>query len=402
MNKSLEDLAVINYGRDYKANPVGEEVPIYGTGGIMGYTSLKLNTGPAILSGRKGSINNPLFIDGDFWNVDTIFCIKPKEGIDPKWLFYNFRNTDLSKLNEATGVPSVSASNLYKLKFKYFDIPQQKKIAQILSTCDVVLKQTEAAIAKYQALKQGMLHDLFTRGIDVNTGQLRPSYKDAPELYKDTELGFVPKEWEVQKIEEFASQEQYAIVDGPFGSNLKTIHYREKGIPVIQSGFVTSNSFVAEKYLYVDKSKYLQEIRSAVRAGDLVMAKIGAKCGTCALLPSNHINGILAGNSLKITVDKNNVTEYLLHFLHLANLKGSLGLITSTTAQPAISMASLKKMNISRPDKLEQEVITNRLKSITEKINTERQTFAKYTQLKAGLMQDLLSGAVGVEGLLDK
>ena len=102
MNKSLEDLAIISYGRDYKTNPDGDEVPIYGTGGIMGYTSLKLNTGPAILSGRKGSINNPLFIEGDFWNVDTVFCVKPKEGINAKWLYYNFRNTNLSKLNEAT------------------------------------------------------------------------------------------------------------------------------------------------------------------------------------------------------------------------------------------------------------------------------------------------------------
>ncbi|WP_161805031.1 restriction endonuclease subunit S [Lacinutrix mariniflava] len=123
----MEELAVVHYGKDYKANPKGDEFPIYGTGGIMGYTSLKLNSGPAILSGRKGSINNPLFIEGDFWNVDTIFCVKPREGIVPKWLYYNFINTDLTKLNEATGVPSVSASNLYRLTFKYFDYSQQKK-----------------------------------------------------------------------------------------------------------------------------------------------------------------------------------------------------------------------------------------------------------------------------------
>ena len=78
------------------------------------------------------------------------------------------------------------------------------------------MEQTEAAIAKYQALKQGMLHDLFTRGIDMETGQLRPSYKDAPELYKKTELGFVPKEWEVGKFRILPMNEILEVFTGGF------------------------------------------------------------------------------------------------------------------------------------------------------------------------------------------
>ena len=63
-----------------------------------------------------------------------------------------------------------------------------------------MIEKTEAAIAKYQALKQGMMHDLFTRGIDVKTGKLRPSYQDAPELYQESDLGMIPKDWEVNEL----------------------------------------------------------------------------------------------------------------------------------------------------------------------------------------------------------
>ena len=192
MNKQLSELAHIYSGTDYKKNPPGDTIPIYGTGGLMGYTSVPLYSGPAVLSGRKGSINNPMYISGDFWNVDTIFCIKTNEGVDTKWLYYNFLNTDLSLLNEATGVPSVNSKALYKLKFKWFEYFEQRHIAQILSTCDSVIEKTQAAIDKYKVIKQGMLHDLFARGIDINTGQLRSKYEDAPGLYKDSKLGFIP------------------------------------------------------------------------------------------------------------------------------------------------------------------------------------------------------------------
>ena len=60
--------------------------------------------------------------------------------------------------------------------------------------------------------------------------------------------------------------EKYGIVDGPFGSNLKTIHYKEEGVPIITSGYVTNGYFYAKKYLFVTPEKFLKEKRSAVRA----------------------------------------------------------------------------------------------------------------------------------------
>jgi type I restriction enzyme, S subunit len=328
----------------------------------------------------------------------AVLAVIPKE-LDDFFLYYKLigLKNKILFLAQGSGQPNLSKSLIDATLIQYPPLPQQRKIAQILSTCDAVIEKTEAAIAKYQAIKQGMMHDLFTRGIDLNTGKLRPKYDDALEIYKESELGWIPKEWDVITIQDFASQGSYPIVDGPFGSNLKSIHYRNKGYPIIQSGFVTSNEFKAKQYLYVDKEKYFSEIRSAVKAGDIVMAKIGAQCGTCAILPYNHPDGIIAGNCLKISVDKNNNTEFLLHLLHQFRKIGKLDLITSTTAQPAISMSSLKVMEIPYPSLKEQNVISNSIKSLNDKIKSEQSTLSKYRQIKAGLMQDLLSGKVEVE-----
>src|SRR5690606_25734769 len=103
--------------------------------------------------------------------------------------------------------------------------------------------------------------------------------------YKQTEIGVIPEDWEVFTIEELTPKNiKYTIVDGPFGSNLKTIHYRKKGIPIITSGYVTDCKFLANDYLYVDKEKFIQEKRSSVQGGDIVMAKrseerrVGKEC----------------------------------------------------------------------------------------------------------------------------
>ena len=122
--------------------------------------------------------------------------------------------------------------------------------------------------------------------------------------YKQTEVGVIPEEWDAAPLNSITPQNRKnGIVDGPFGSNLKTIHYRTAGIPIVTSGYVTDGRFHAEKYLYVDREKFIEEKRSAVQPGDIVMAKIGERCGASAILPLTHEIGILSGNALKISVE---------------------------------------------------------------------------------------------------
>lgn len=319
----------------------------------------------------------------------------PNSGFDALFLYYSlgFHTDRLKKLGAGSTFAEISKGDLERVKLPHpKDKSEQRKIAEILSTCDAVIEQTEAAIEKYKAIKQGMLQDLFTRGIDIQTGKLRPRYEDAPELYKESKLGWIPKEWDEVTIEEFASDEKNAIVDGPFGSNLKTIHYRSAGVPVIQSGFVTSNKFQAKEYLYVDKEKYESEIRSKCVPGDIIMAKIGAQCGTCAILPKNHPVGILAGNCLKITVAKQNSNLFLEAYLHFLYQTGGMENITLTTAQPAISMSSLKVMLIKYPTPQEQSEVAKKIKSIDAQFEAEYAYLQKMQQIKRGLMEDLLTG----------
>ena len=209
--------------------------------------------------------------------------------------------------------------------------------------------------------------------------------------YKFTEeFGYIPEDWDIVPLGDFISTEKYAIVDGPFGSNLKTEHYRKKGIPIIQSGFVTSNKFIADSYLYVDEEKFQQEIRSKVIPGDIVMAKIGANCGTCAILPNNHPEGILAGNSLKITV-RENCNKFLMYLFHRLLPLNKMEEAISRTAQPALSCGRLKILPIIKPPFPEQEKIAEVLSDIDELIESTQKLIDKKKDLKTATMQKLLT-----------
>ena len=211
-------------------------------------------------------------------------------------------------------------------------------------------------------------------------------------------LDMRPNDWNDYSIEELTPKnKQYNIVDGPFGSNLKTIHYRKSGIPIITSGYVTDGKFFAKDYLYVDLVKFKQERRSAVRGGDIVMAKIGERCGASAIMPENNEEGILSGNALKITIDENRFSKELIaQILWQHHTVGNFETLRTTGAQPAISMANLKKYRIPLPPtKAEQTAIANALNDADALITALEKLIAKKKVIKQGAMQELLRPKAG-------
>ena len=106
------------------------------------------------------------------------------------------------KYIKGSAQPGLNLADVERFYVPHPDPPEQRKIARILTTLDNLIEKTEALIAKYQSIKQGMMHDLFTRGVD-ESGRLRPTHEQAPDLYKQSELGWIPKEWEVVLFDDF-------------------------------------------------------------------------------------------------------------------------------------------------------------------------------------------------------
>ena len=132
--------------------------------------------------------------EGPFWASDTTYAAIPKRGVDARWLYYQLCQFNLESLNEATGVPSISRDWLAKSALFSHDTDSQTTIARVLRSIDAQIEATEALIAKQERMRAGLMQDLFTRGVDEH-GQLRPPREEAPHLYQQTKLGWLPLKW---------------------------------------------------------------------------------------------------------------------------------------------------------------------------------------------------------------
>jgi type I restriction enzyme S subunit len=209
----------------------------------------------------------------------------------------------------------------------------------------------------------------------------------------------LPKDWVLGELIDFCIKSKRAIVDGPFGSNLKTEHFKKQGVPVINSSFVTELTFNANQYVYVDDELFQREIRSKVVPGDIIMAKIGARCGSSAILPENHPISILSGNSLKISIDENeNSKEFVWYLLINEYLKNQFKDCKSVGAQPAISTPHLKKLKFPKPPLPEQRAIAQVLSTADAAIHTTEKLIAQKELRKKWLKQQLLTGKKRLKG----
>ena len=143
---SLGELVKIKYGKNQKYVVSDEgKIPIYGTGGIMGYATEFLYDKPSVLIGRKGTIGKVKYADHPFWTVDTLFYTEVNEEIVlPKFLFYLMSQLDLNAYNEGTTIPSLRTETLNRLEFSIPPLPIQRKIASILSALDDKIETNNA------------------------------------------------------------------------------------------------------------------------------------------------------------------------------------------------------------------------------------------------------------------
>ena len=160
---TFDDVLIIKNGKNQRAveNPDGK-YPIYGSGGIMGYADDYICEADTVIVGRKGSINNPIFVEQPFWNVDTAFGLVAKqEVILPRYLYYFCRNYDFERLNKAVTIPSLTKSDLLKIEITLPSLEIQEKIVNKLLKIEEVIQARQQQLQKLDELVKARFVELF-------------------------------------------------------------------------------------------------------------------------------------------------------------------------------------------------------------------------------------------------
>ena len=159
----FDDILEIKNGRNQKnvENPNGK-YPIYGSGGIMGYADDYICEADTVIIGRKGSINNPIYVEEPFWNVDTAFGLSAKrEILMPRYLYYFCQYFDFERLNKAVTIPSLTKSDLLKIELKLPTIETQKKIVDRLIKVEQIIQLKKRELQKLDTLVKSRFAEMF-------------------------------------------------------------------------------------------------------------------------------------------------------------------------------------------------------------------------------------------------
>ena len=159
--KKLGEILKIGHGRDYKHLKKGE-IPVFGTGGYMTSVNEFLYDGETVCIGRKGTIDKPFYHKGKIWTVDTLFYTYNFQNVLPKYIYYVFCMIDWLSMNEASGVPSLTAKHIEEVLVSVPCVKEQTAIAEVLSDMDSEISALEQKLSKYKNLKAAMASQLLT------------------------------------------------------------------------------------------------------------------------------------------------------------------------------------------------------------------------------------------------
>ena len=201
----------------------------------------------------------------------------------------------------------------------------------------------------------------------------------------------LPLSWRKTTLGEVAAPVPNAIVDGPFGSNLKLSDYVEEGIPVLQGKNITNDSFRWFDVRFISDRKATELKRSSVRVGDILIIKIGS-IGYSAIV--EDLNGfefaIIPANLAKVTPDATKVDLGYLHkWLTSVDAKRYLNSVASKTAQPALSLGKIKSLPLPMPPLAEQRRIAEVLDRAEALRAQRRAALAQLDSLTQSLFLDL-------------
>ena len=264
--------------------------------------------------------------------------------------------------------------------------PKQRKVARILQTIDQAIEKTEALIEKYQQIKAGLMHDLFTRGIGAD-GQLRPPREQAPELYQQTPIGWIPKEWKIWRLDELTARIGDGIHTTPVYSSDSEFYFINGNN--LENGLIR----IGRSTLCVDKKEYLKHYIPLDE--NTILYSINGTIGNIALYQNELV--ILGKSAAYIKCSGNVHTKFIFHFLQSEYVKRFYVKEMTGSTISNLSLTAIRATPVYAPlQNSEQQLVVDRLDSIETKIIYEQKKLKKLKKQKSGLMHDLLTGKVQV------
>ena len=330
-------------------------------------------------SGESIKLEKRAMLKEDSCVVNHLAVIEPLyENIDNLFLFYYLCTIKTSNYLTETTMPSLNLSTISNFLVPLPSLIEQQRIAEILSTVDKAIQKTNDIIAKTERLKKGLMQELLTKGI---------GHKE----FKDTEIGKIPKEWEVVNLEGACVE----ITDGSHWSP-KQVERSEYRIATVAN--------LRETYIDIDSCKFISEedYMRLVKEGDvprkddILFSKDGTVGITFTFKQDFYKIGLLSSIAIIRPNHEFLFSDFGAYALKSPNILMQITGWKTGTALRRITLDNLKRLKIMLPPLQEQQKIAEILSTVDKKLETLKQEKVKLERIKQWFMEELLSGRIRV------
>lgn len=275
--KRFKYCAQICNGGEYSDIEVEEGgYPVIGSGGEFARASKFSYCGKSVLLGRKGTVDKPLFVDGAFWCVDTMFYTKIKDFAYEKYLYYCALCFPFDYYVTSTALPSMTQRDLGSQEIAVPPKKEQKAIADFLdkecAQIDSIAADLEKQIALLQQYKKSLITETVTKGLDKSV----PMKDSGVEFF-----GKIPAHWKVSKTK-YVADISIGLV-----TTMTANYVDEDGVPLIRNSNIRTNHIDDNGMVYLSKEFAKANIGRALHKGDIVTVHTG-DVGTSAIINETY------------------------------------------------------------------------------------------------------------------
>lgn len=356
------DVLHIVSGKNQKEvlDPKGE-YPIYGSGGIMGYAKKYLCEAGTTIVGRKGTINNPIFVNERFWNVDTAFGISPGERLNPKYLYYFCKHFNFKELDKSTTIPSLAKTDLLSIEMPVPSLEAQERIVarieELFSELDngvETLKKTKQQLAVYH---QAVLKEAFASASKYETGTIQSVCSNIVDCPHST-----PKWVDTGKI------------------CLRTTNFKRGYLDLSEKNYVSDETFNK------------RNARLVPQPGDVLYSREGAILGIACIIPK-ELFVCLGQRMMLLRTNEKMLGQFLMHYLNSPKVTSYVNTKVGGSASPHINVGDIKEFVVPIPPISEQQKILEQIESRMSVCDSIEKTVDTALQQAEAMRQSILKKA---------
>lgn len=349
-------------GADFTSKGIGRIRRYVSESGIQASATSVVQPGNLLVVTRTGVGKIAIAQEAIAISQDITGVYLDSNRVDVRFAYYLLlRELDeIGKLNQGTSIKGIIRSDLENHRIsipKSVDV--QRKIAQILNTIDHAIASTETLIEKYQLIKAGLMHDLFTRGIGAD-GKLRSPRDQAPELYKESAIGWIPKEWGLSFLSHALGR-----IDSGWSPSCPEIPPGIGEWGVLKVSSVTKGFYdCLESKTLPTKLKPIPFLE--VKDGDVIMTRangVAELVGKCVQVSNTQTKLMLSDKLLRLSSDPTVIdNDYLGLLMCSDQIKTQIDkAMNGSSGQRNISQADIRNFACPIPCRDEQKLISHRL-----------------------------------------